>query len=301
MFCKLIKEVVPERKEEIDELIIKHSLNFKAVEDSPEIRFCVRSTGEITINTQALERFWAHTYAYYALYECKQNGWQNEIDFKNNNLATEAATLLEWAVALDTQTLDTRKCLYPDVSIKPFEVVEDDSLSVCARDITLFGLGYILLHEIAHLEQQHSVDLNNDRATAIQQEYEADMWAAHFVMDKIDVYLNENYSGDTNAEKIVRIKRMLLITCCSNWLVKTECYAGISQSKTHPPMFERLGKIIDEFVSDDNDLSWGMTALVLSWHIQQSHPELIGGQKFDTYKERAQFYMDCISRDFDEM
>jgi hypothetical protein len=236
------------------------------------------------------------------LYECKQNvGWQNEIDFKNNILATEAATLLEWAVALDTQKLNAQKCLYPNVSIKPFEVIKGDSLSVCARDITLFGLGYILLHEIAHLELQHSFDPNIDRSIAIQQEYQADMWAAHFVMDKIDVYLDNNYSGDAKAEKNVHIKRMFLITCCSNWLVKTECYAGISQSKTHPPIFERLSKIIDEFISDDNDLTWAMTAFILSLHIQQSHPELIVGQKFDTYKECAQYYMDCISRNFDEI
>ena len=304
MFCEAIKEVVPERKDEINELITKHSLCFKAVEDNPNIKFRVQSDGNITIHTQALTRFWAHTYAYIALYDCKQNvGWQNKIDIESDKVAAEAAILLKWAVNLDVIKLDTHfefdiNASYPEVSIRPFEIIHGNPISDCARDITVFGLGYILLHEIAHLELKHSSDTNTNRDIAIRQEYEADMWAAHFVMEYIDGYLNEKYPGDIFAHKNVRDKRMLSITACNNWLVKTECYDGISQSQSHPPMFERLSRIIDEYISDDNDLCWAMTVLVLSLHLQQSHPELIAGQEFGTFKECSQFYMDHISNDF---
>ena len=304
MFCEAIKEIVPEKKDEINKLITKHSLFFKAVKDSPNIKFCAQSDGNITIHTQSLTRFWAHTYAYFVLYDCKQNvGWQNKIDFENDKAATEAANLLKWAVNLDVNKLDTHvqfdmNASYPGVSIKPFEVIDGNPISVCARDITFFAIGFILLHEIAHLELTHCPDHDLDTGIAIQQEYQADMWAAHFVMDRIDNYLSEEYPGDLTAYENVFKKRMLSITACNNWLVKTECYNGISQSKSHPPMFERLSKIIDEFISDDNDSSWAMTVLVLSLHLQQSHPELITHRKFDTYKECSQFYMDCISNNF---
>ncbi len=307
MFCESIKEIVPERKDEIDGIIKKHALDFQIIEDCPKIKFCVQSNGNITTYTQALERFWAHTYAYFSLYECEQNtGRQNKIDFENGKIATEAAILLKWAVNLDINQFDARvhfdiNSSYPNISIKPFQVIAGNAISVCARDITVFAIGFILLHEIAHLELHHSFDLDIDRDIAIQQEYQADMWAAHFVMDRIEYYLNEKYHNDISAHETVFKKRMLSITACNNWLVKTECYSGLSMSKTHPPMFERLGKIIDEFVSDDNDLSWAMTAFILSLHIRQSHPELIVGQKFDTYKECAQYCMDCISRNFDEI
>jgi hypothetical protein len=164
---------------------------------------------------------------------------------------------------------------------------------VCVRDITIFGLGYILLHEIAHIELKHA--FSADTVTSIQQEYEADKWAAHFVMDRRKDYIDEFYPNNPSAQNAVDNKRLLALVASNYWLIKSECYQGVSKNKTHPPTFERLNSVIEEFVSGDNHLLWAMSVLVLSLHLQQFHPDLIRSQNFSTYKECAQYYMNCIS------
>ncbi len=302
-FCYAIKELVPERIDEIDKHLISHRVKFRAIKDSDRVRFCVHPNGEIEIYTKALTRLWAHTYAYFALYDYIENvGWQRNIDFTRNKNAAEAADLLKWAVTRDIETcceyvnLNMASSADCNIPIEPFSVKSGSDLSVSARDIAVFAIGHVLLHEIAHLELRHDFDLDLDRDIAIHQEYEADMWAAHFVMDKMEHYIGNKYGGEAVVSKVVFKKRLLSIVACGAWLVKTECYFGASQEQSHPPMFERLGKIIGEFVSDENHLAWAMTVVVLTLHLQPDYLGMIFEKKFRTFKECAQHYMDLISK-----
>lgn len=248
MFCEIIKKLVPERIFEIESLIAKHNIHFEAVEKSSKIRFCVNQQGTIRIYTQALSRFWAHTYAYYALYDyIQRNGWQRQIDFTNDKKAADAANLLSWAVNQDIKKIDTDTCsMYPNGHLSPFEVINGDYLTICARDITFYGLGYILLHEIAHLISSHSFDA--DIAFLIQQEYEADRWACHFVMDNIDDYITSNYPCDDSASKYIYDKRLLAIVASSYWLIKNECYKGVPLKITRQHLKDLIILLLNLFL-----------------------------------------------------
>lgn len=293
MFCEIIKQLVPERALEIENIVQKNNITFVADETLVEIKFSVDKQGVVKIYTQALNRFWAHTYAYYALYDYIQNnGWENYVNFGDSEQNLQASKLLEWAVNSDRNPYDPN-IKYPDGAPLPFEISDENCLSICARDITIFGLGYILLHEIAHIELKHA--FNADEFTSIQQEYEADKWAAHFVMDCRRNYIEKFCPSNPSAHNIVDDKRLLALVASNYWLVKAECYNSISKNKTHPPTFERLNAIIEEFVSDDNHLLWAMSVLVLCLHLQQFHPNLIINRNFSTYKECTQYYMNCIS------
>jgi len=254
------------------------------------IKFYINNQGTVTIHTQALKRFWAHTYAYYTFYDYLQNnGWKYNVNFGENEQTLRASKLLKWAVDSDKNPYNPNK--YPDDTLRPFEIREDSSLSVCARDITIFGLGYILLHEIAHIELKHI--FNADKPTSIQQEYEADKWAAHFVMDFSKDNTIQSYPNDHSAHNAVGVKRLLALVASNYWLIKDDCYYGVSKNKTHPPTFERLNVIIEEFVLDDNHPLWAMSELILSMHL---HPYIMQDQKYLTHKERCQYYMNFISK-----
>lgn len=293
-FCEVIKGLVPERASEIEDIVKKNNINFQAIKDLPEIKFQVNDKGIIEISAQPLRRFWAHIYAYYSFYNyIEHNGWKCQINFGNNKQTAKAAEVLKWAVNSDLNPRDTN-IKYPNGAPIPFDINSNDPILICAKDITVYGLANILLHEIAHLELKHAFNCS-DKCIAIQQENEADKWASHFVMDKMDDYIKRNYPSNSSKSETIYKKRSLALVASMHWLIKNECYYGVPHHTGHPSTFERLNAIVDELASDENDLLWAMTAFVLSLHLQQFHPDMISNQEYLTYKECAQHYMNCIS------
>lgn len=294
--------MIPERSKEVDELIKNQKIHFVPETDSPKIKFCVDPNGVITVYTKALTRLWATTYAHFRLYDYAQriNALGRYVSFSEDKHASEAASLLAWAVKLDHNVAQPSKYYalysqYPGNSLQFFGVKDGDVLGISAQAISVFSIGYILLHEIAHLELKHAPSDEVNSTTSIQQEYEADMWAARFVMSGIDKYCKQN-ALDRNASRSVFDKRLLSILACNYWLVIRECYEGVSKKVTHPPMFERLRKIVCEFVVDDNHLAWAMTSVILSLHLQRLHKGAIPNERFNTFREYVEYCMDYISR-----
>lgn len=294
--CEIIKVSVPERKSNIDALIQKHTISFIPDTISLKFRSYVKPNGNIIIHTKPLTRLWASTYAHFRLYDYvqKNNGIGKYLSFSKDKDANEAAELLAWAVKLDNNCdhpskYDALYSQYPG-DVSPFGFKNEDVLGMGVQDISIFSIGYILLHEIAHLELIHTPV--NDVSISISQEYEADRWAANFVMDHIKQYCSQRMEPFED----VFLKRLLSLLVCSYWLITRECSEGVSTNHSHPPIFERLNKIICEFVNDPNHLAWALTSVILSLHLQRIHREASPLQQFMTFREYSDYCMNYISK-----
>lgn len=299
-FKDVLRQAVPERREETDALLRKHGVTISPNDAEDSLRFSVDlKTHEISVATSPLPRIWGHAYAYLSVYDLIARVKAKNPDAKEITVADEqfaaAMSVLKWAMNGDAQAKfgDDAGALWPqaypaDLPL-PFDPRAGDPTHRVAGDLVIMALGLILLHEIGHLELGHGPSQWPD---SILEEREADEWAASFFLSKCDEYAKQH--GHEPAD--VQRKRSLALVIGELWALHFEVHLGVKNSETHPPTYDRLANLLDQHAPDGADLAWSMAATILSLHYQARYGLVGEHEGFDDFRECYQFYADLLSK-----
>jgi hypothetical protein len=223
-----------------------------------------------------------------------QTPQQREVTIADKNFAL-AVAVLRWAMVSDFKAALGRRAAalteqpFPKDLAQPFDPTVSDKTHKVASDLAGLSLGFILLHEIAHLELLHSPF---EGPESIQEEREADAWAASFLLEKSAEYAKQN----KHRPEHVRMKRLLALVVGELWLLHFEVHLGVKDSETHPPTYDRLANILDQQAEDGGAVGWSMAATALSLHYQAQYGAIKDDRTFRDFREWYQHYADLLSK-----
>ena len=300
-FVDLMLAAAPERSGEIETIVTDKGIVFVPDYDNDHIHFCADSTtAEVIVGVRCLGRLWAHAFSYVRFYDIITEAANEDPDIRSMSLldtpeARQACDMLEWAVNEEinvTVSADWNLTYVPSQTPSsapiPFDPAEDDLHHRLATHLALLGVGYILFHEVAHIVLGHTKSLG---AWSVQQEKEADRWAAVLMVDGV-------VAGTPG-----RKKRFLAMAIALLWLVQREVYFERAGSRTHPPAYDRLYQVLDQFVDTDDkgrngeeNYVWSFVQLVLCLHMQHKGIALDYTRPFDDFKEWMNYALDVLSR-----
>ena len=134
-----------------------------------------------------------------------------------------------------------------------------------ANELFLVINGWILLHELAHLELNHNFSPSIGPEESIKQEREADDWASHWILDNWKQFKNE---------EPVFVKRTLGISFALSAFTGMEYYEESKIPRTHPKSHDRLLHFLDKFVgledpktAKKSEVAWYAATAILSGHL----------------------------------
>lgn len=289
-----LRNVAPERKDELERLFNIHDIKLEMRTDDPRMMLSADLISKTIIARRPrLERIWALAFGYYRFYRevaaQKQRDLRvKEVDLTSTQKLVEAGRLIEWAV--DSYFAAAREedlPSWPNDLPRPSPQDDAQSDEAVATELFLVATGYLLHHELAHIRLGHRLYSEIDEHEAIRQEKEADDASANWMLDQLHDELDPLFQ-----------KRALgvglgLVALASLYL---QVYAGAKGGKTHPPAYDRLFQVMDRYVKDDGNLPWAFVLTVLSLHIQNRQIPHDTNQEFGSFREAADYYIDVISK-----
>jgi|GEM_PF-3277109 len=228
-------KVAPERENELEEIRDSRGIRIELDDYQKDWIFEARSffgVNRIAFSTRSLERLWSVCYAYTAITTELQ---QYKGDFNSFTPTHEyelAFKVLDWVAQ---NRLEDIECSWPDHLPNPNNT-SAFKYREAADHYFLMTAGRILLHEIAHIEQPHTTDVNASSEILILEELDADNWADNWMLGNWKSYKDEPK---------VFIGRCMGIAFCHAIVL----YFGSKNptpSKTHPNPIDRLINFIDK-------------------------------------------------------
>lgn len=283
-------ESCPEKGHELRSIVARRNIIFEADIAREDFYFAANPEGRIRFTVQPLKRLWALVYAHLSNYEAVTH---------RKAADPSAIQLLKWAISADmnatcslTQELDFHDNSYPEDSPKPFDEATDDPIIMLASDITMIGMGFILLHEIAHVELEHPAMIS---PRAKIEEDEADEWAVDTILKGIENYCSDQYPDRESAHILVTQKRSLGLLLTFLWIMGQDHSRASGEFRSHPPTNERLYKAICTAVTDSNDLIWAFSHTAMATEFCLSVAER-PKERFNTFREAVEHWCLCIAR-----
>jgi hypothetical protein len=270
------REVAPERQELIGEL--SKLIDEVNIEDRLDSFAAVPAWQIVTGSWWALEALWCCAYAiavYGPLVEQAVQDKQRVLDLKGTSDALVATGVLNWALEV-LQAGNRCAWLHANVSwpythegLPPFE----DGALAAAEKIFFGATGWILLHELAHIDRGHQNAID-----PIQAEREADSDATAWLLEKAPF-------GEPH-------DRASGLICALLYMWMREFLSGNSDSD-HPPVKERIASCLSEEIIQRN--AWVLCTLAAMGEIFYQGMGVdtpgLNGETFDTCRE----YLDNIT------
>jgi hypothetical protein len=273
-----IAAVAPERVSELNALVAGYTLE---IIDEPRW-ICSANAPEkrIRISTRVIEILWAQAYAIFVFYQRMVANTESDggvIDIVDPDVV-EALELYRWALAR-FNLKDSAP--WPSKGPRPTADPAFASDEHVADEIALIGVAYLLLHEIAHVVHGHVP--NDDVAMDLEEEKEADSWAADWVLSADELSPGE------------MVKRSVGVAVAILLLVSGGVYTGDFGGTTHPRHFDRLYNAIAHRVSRDREEAWGVVVAVLSLHFTNAGFEIPRSREFDDFASAADALIDELA------
>lgn len=272
--------VAPERKAEFDTTLNNFDLIFTGERRWKLCAYPERTPSQVWISRGAVELIWcaslAHFLFYTRLIQGKKSDQPKEIDPHSDPDVSNALKLLSWAIKCQIAGDDRDD--WPDGLPRPLESAAKESNENVTDELCLVTCAYFFHHELAHIRSGHASftkeELKNPEVSAlsIQQEKEADIAAAEWVLDGIDI------------ESPIFVKRMLGIV--QGFLLTTAMglYGGNLGGRTHPFSYDRLSSLLNRFLGRHEHVAEGFGFAVLDLHFQNSGRRLTK-QAYDSPKD----------------
>jgi hypothetical protein len=262
--------IAPERQAEFDTALNNFDLIFVS---ERRWKFCAypeRTPREIWVSRGAVELIWSASLAHFLFYtrmiQRKKFDQPTEIDPHSDHTVSNALLLLRWAI--DCQLKNDEGDNWPTGLPFPLQSPPRESEENVADELCLVTGAFLLHHELAHIRGGHATftkeQLQDPKIAAISvaQEKEADIAAAEWVLDGVDV------------ESRMFVKRMLGIV--QGFLLTTAMglYGGHLGGKTHPFSYDRLTNMLSRFLGNANHVTKGIAFAVLDLHFNNSGRQL---------------------------
>jgi len=241
----------PEKAEDLFARVRHIKLNFVYEPHKHAGRFefsASPTTNVINIHQGALELLWAASFAFPMLFQVCRNSQQKGHDRMNATDFPElqqAFRLYGWALT---------KCCPGICESWPREFPSPqngDSQTMLATELFLVAVGWILLHESAHILLNHA---DGPAEMLKSQEREADAFATEWLLEGV------------NDAKMLQ-KRSLGIAIANLSLMALDMRAKRLDLPQHPRSVERLNANLRNYLSDeDGELAYALAIAVLQAH-----------------------------------
>jgi hypothetical protein len=258
--------LAPERREELQTLIVQRNINFQLDRETHEMRFegadLFGGLGLVCVGMNGLERLWAHTYGIIHIYRRFQAiGFGQPLDLCATEEGRIAGLLMDWAIDGE---LRENPAPWPNDLPHP-EAQPTDAQGLLTNELFLGATGFAVLHEIGHVAlQHHGTDLPQD--VLHRHEFEADEWAYNWVMSRWRDYRPQH--------PLIFKKRCTLIACLFALIAITHVRSPRDVSTSdHPNTIDRLLRFLDAHANEDNGLdsglAWAAASTGIGLHLNQ--------------------------------
>ena len=271
--------IAPEREAEFDTALNNFDLIYTGQRRWKLCAYPKRTPREVWISRGAVELIWCASLAHFLFYtrfiQRKKFDQPTEIDPHADPDVSKALYLLRWAIKCQKDEDESDD--WPAGLPCPLQSPPKESDENVADELCLVTCAYFLHLELAHIRSGHASfteeELKNPEVSAlsIQQEKEADIAAAEWVLDGIDT------------QSPMFVKRMLGIV--QGFLLTTAMglYGGSLGGRTHPFTYDRLSSLLNRFLGKHEHVAEGFAFAVLDLHFQNSGKNLTK-QAFDSPK-----------------
>jgi hypothetical protein len=295
---RLLESVTPENSQRLSDLV-RRGLAFSLDSEADDLLFeSYSQTRRIVVGRKCLMRVRAHAFAYIIAYSDFANRMAEGSGIVSNLRGSEALLsagnkMLTWAMAHDLQLAEKQArrsyrleqiMVGGDVELPPelFDSIPA-KLRLPGERLAETALAYIVFHEIVHIEMG---DVWREGPDSIEQETQADRLAAEWMLGA------SPHSARTN--------RLLGIAVGLLWLASVNVYLGRGALKTHPPGYERLDRILGQYVDENNKEEsevWLFALLSLFLHVDNRKLKYDdSGIAGKSWREATTYLIDLISK-----
>jgi len=258
-----IFSIAPEREKEFDLSLDNFDLVYL-----PQRRwkFCADPMKRVIfVSRGAIELLWCASLAHYLFYHRFIQGKTFDkptlIDPHSDADVDAALQLLNWA--LKCQFDGDESDNWPPGLPTPMENPPRESDLAMADELCLVSSAFLLHHELAHIRLKHTA--TNDRDWSLDQEKEADISAAEWVLDRVDV------DGPFFVKRMLGIVQAFLLTTAVG------LYNGSLGGETHPYSYDRMMALLNRSLGAERHITKDIAFAVLDLHFNNSKRKWNGG------------------------
>lgn len=270
-----LETIAPERSVELGDVLA--SVQLELSECSQRIHSYSPSERTVRLSSRVLELLWAQSYAYFVWYSEELAGVQpngQRVDPRRKPEVNRALDLLGWATRALVHHEDEP---WPDNVPSPATMPAEGSYLHIAQEISLFAIGFLLHHEIAHHRLRHQA------VEDLDQERDADYGAIDWILQGVD--------ADSAGYK----KRVFGSAVALLYIVVHGVYTAQHGGGSHPKDYNRLMFTMQRHTSRDRDDVWGFIGGMLGLYMQDAGIQCPPGP-FDNHYQWCDALADKLSR-----
>ena len=277
---KLFEGVVPERLDEVLDLIKAHSAQFRRIGDKPGFNLDAGAFGAIQFTQRSLEQLWLFGFSGIFALHCysgiavlaKCYGLNFNLD-EIDSLPDQKEADDQFSKLIDTvEHLKNAESEYdftwPHGIPKPEDGKPRNIEQAAIFDLVLMATAYVFLHELKHVIFEAEGNAPEDPT---EEEMQCDAFASDMMLGQIKKYSES--SG--YPENKVRMKRSIGIALGSTFLAVATPTVNLSGTKSHPPVHKRWSATLGSIQLEENDFYWlyfASLAIALLKHKQIDFP-----------------------------
>jgi len=234
-----VGQIVPEREAEFRRILKEHGIAIEIDVVSQDFYIGAHVKEKyVTAALAALERIWAYTYFYLATLELlRKHGPGVEIDLAAIPEVQPARNLAIWALICEK---NKRQTPWPEGLPMPDTDASSDDRIGLTNAYFQNALCFIVLHEVGHIVRKHYPSRFEDPQSAYKCEFEADAWAARFMLKKC---------LSTGRQEKEFIGRCTGIALGLAMLAGVELYHHAAKDD-HPTIAERLLRFFQKYIPE---------------------------------------------------
>jgi len=258
----LFESVVPERVDEVMELVEKYNSQFRRIPDKPGFHLNAGAYSIVQFTNRSMQQLWIFGHAGWLAQHCFMGfifmvqSLGVKLEMKDvESLFGYKKKYKEYSYLLG-KLEEYSKCAsendfqWPHTVSKPelgrsYENVE----LAFVFDLTCMATVYLFLHEMKHV--LFAVE-DNAPDNLIEEEYACDQYAWDMMINQIDQYAKQ--SGFSNNS--VKTKRTSSIALALAFILFATPKHLIAGSETHPPVYDRWRALMKMSNLPENDTSW---------------------------------------------
>lgn len=282
--------LAPERNDDLERLRDKYDITV-GIDDTEHAFYFVTlpDEREIHLSLAALERLWAYAFAYANVIEATaRNMSEGKTDVRLDASVEQvrAMQLLSWAHAAEVSR--TRPD-WPQELPQPQLDAPSGSLHDIANNLFLDMLGFILLHETAHIVLRHAGDDGRPDDELVADESAADEWAYAWCLGTPE--------SPRKIEALEYTRRAFGIVLALTVIASFEVYTRRHDSRTHPDSPDRLRRFLAAYLpheqraDDPRAFPWIATVSVLALHVQRGK---VRATTAATYAHASEYALDLL-------
>ncbi|MDV6344065.1 phage exclusion protein Lit family protein [Nitrosomonas sp. Is37] len=258
---KLFEGVVPERLDEVLDLVETHSAKFRRIGDKVGFNLDAGAFGAIQFTQRSLEQLWLfgfsglyalHCYSAVAVL-AKCYGLKFDLDeidgLPDQKEENERFSKIIEIIGELSGVASEHDFTWPQGIPKPENGKPKNIEQAAVFDLILMATAYVFLHELKHVIFESE---GNAPSNPLEEEMKCDTFASEMMLSQIDKYsILSGYPEDK-----VRMKRSMGIALGNAFLAVATPKDKIAGTDTHPPVYERWSATLGGITLEENDFYW---------------------------------------------